>query len=59
MGALPRDAPGIPAVELHAHLEVIAGNEWIVAEALEDLVASGAVRSSAADDGRGPSFRVA
>ena len=57
--ALPQDAPGIPAVEIHARLGVIAGNEWIVTEALEDLVSSGAVDSSAEGDERGLYLRTA
>ena len=57
--ALPQDPPGVPVAELHARLEVIAGNEWIVAEALEDLVSAAAVRVEVGDDGRERYLRTA
>lgn len=57
--ALSRDPPGVPMADLHARLEVITGNEWIVAEALEDLVSAAVVRVEVGADGRERYLRTA
>lgn len=50
--ALPAGSPGLDRAELNARLEVIAGNEWIVDEALADLLSAGVLRETELADGR-------
>ena len=51
-------AGGLPRAALAARLETMPGNEWIVDEAVEDLLASGALREEEGPDGA-PALRAA
>ena len=49
---------GLPRAALAERLGTMPGNEWIVEEAVEDLLASGALRGEEGPDGA-PALRAA